>query len=41
MEKIKKQMDEFKHWYNKVRKQSDTGKTPEEMYKEIYGKEPK
>ncbi len=36
----KKQMEEFIHWYNYVRKQSDTGKTPDEMFKEIYGKEP-
>ena len=34
----KKQMEEFVYWYNNVRKQSDTGKTPSEMYKEIYGK---
>ena len=34
----KKQMGEFVYWYNNVRKQSDTGKTPSEMYKEIYGK---
>ena len=32
-------LDEFFHWYNNVRKQSDTGKTPSEMYKEIYGQE--
>ena len=37
----KKQMEEFIHWYNYVRKQSDTGKTPDEMFKEIYGKESK
>ena len=30
----KKQLEEFIYWYNNVRKQSDTGKTPEEMYKE-------
>jgi len=36
----KKQLEEFHHWYNNVRKQSDTGKTPAEMFKEIYGKEP-
>ena len=36
----KKQQEEFYHWYNYVRKQSDTGKTPAEMYKEVYGKEP-
>ena len=35
---IKRQMDEFVYWYNHVRKQSDTGKTPNEMYKEAYGK---
>jgi hypothetical protein len=34
----KKQMDEFVHWYNNIRKQSDTGKTPSEMYQEAYGK---
>lgn len=34
---MKKQMDEFMYWYNHVRKQSDTKKTPDEMYKEIYG----
>ena len=37
----KKQMDEFMYWYNNVRKQSDTGKTPAEMYKEAYGKSSK
>ncbi len=37
----KKQIEEFTHWYNYERKQSDTGKTPAEMYKEIYGEEPK
>ncbi len=37
----KKQQEEFYNWYNFVRKQSDTGKTPAEMYKEIYGEEPK
>ena len=36
----KKQQEEFYHWYNYVRKQSDTGKTTAEMYKEVYGKEP-
>lgn len=36
----RKQQEEFHNWYNHVRKQSDTGKTPAEMYKEIYGKEP-
>ncbi|MEK6927969.1 MAG: hypothetical protein AABX11_06060 [Nanoarchaeota archaeon] len=39
-EEDKKQQEEFYHWYNYVRKQSDTGKTPAEMFKEIYGKEP-
>ena len=34
----KKQMEEFVYWYNNVKKQSDTGKTPNEMYKEVYGK---
>ena len=34
---MKKQMDEFVNWYNNVRKQSDTGKTPEEMYKQEHG----
>lgn len=36
----KKQLEKFHYWYNYVRKQSDTGKTPAEMYREIYGKEP-
>lgn len=35
---LKNQMEEFRHWYNNERRQSDTGKTPAEMYKEIYGK---
>ena len=35
----KKRLHEFFHWYNNVRKQSDTGKTPAEMYKEAYGVE--
>ena len=39
-EEERKEQEEFHHWYNYVRKQSDTGKTPAEMYKEIYGKEP-
>lgn len=39
-EEDRKQQEEFYHWYNYVRKQSDTGKTPAEMYKEVYGKEP-
>jgi len=37
----KKEQEEFHHWYNYIRKQSDTGKTPAEMYKEAYGEEPK
>ena len=37
----KKEQEEFYHWYNYVRKQSDTGKTPAEMYKEIYGEDPR
>jgi len=36
----KKQQEEFHYWYNHVRKQSDTGKTPAAMYKEVYGREP-
>ncbi len=36
----KKELEEFYHWYNFVRKQNDTGKTPAEMYKEAYGEEP-
>ncbi len=39
-EEDRKQQEEFHHWYNYIRKQSDTGKTPAEMYKEAYGKEP-
>ena len=39
-EEDRKQQEEFYQWYNYVRKQSDTGKTPAEMYKEVYGKEP-
>lgn len=39
-EEEKKELEEFHHWYNHIRKQSDTGKTPAEMYKEIYGKDP-
>ena len=38
-EEEKKQLEEFHHWYNYIRKQSDTGKTPAEMYKEIYRKD--
>ena len=40
-EEEKKQSEEFAYWYNNIRKQSDTEKTPAEMYKEIYGKNPK
>jgi hypothetical protein len=36
----RKEQEEFYHWYNNIRKQSDTGKTPAEMYKDVYGKEP-
>ncbi len=39
-EEDKKQQEEFYYWYNYARKQSDTGKTPAEMYRESYGKEP-
>jgi hypothetical protein len=39
-EEEKKEQEEYCYWYNYVRKQSDTGKTPAEMYKEIYGVEP-
>ena len=39
-EEDRMQQEEFYHWYNYVRKQSDTGKTPAEMYSETYGKEP-
>ena len=39
-EEDRKQQEEFYLWYNYERKQSDTGKTPAEMYKEVYGKEP-
>ncbi len=38
-EENKKLLEEFSHWYNNIRKQSDSGKTPPEMYKEIYGEE--
>jgi len=34
-----KEIEEFIYWYNNKRKQSDTGKTPSEMYKEIYVEE--
>jgi hypothetical protein len=36
----RKEQEEYHNWYNHVRKQSDTGKIPAQMYKEIYGKEP-
>lgn len=39
-EEERKEQEEFHHWYNCIRKQGDTGKTPAEMYKEVYGKEP-
>ncbi len=39
-EEDRKQQEEFHYWYNYVRKQSDTRKTPAEIYKEVYGKEP-
>jgi len=39
-EEEKKQMEDFMEWYNNERQQSDTGKTPAEMFKEIYGEEP-
>jgi len=39
-EEDRKYQEDFQDWYNYIRKQSDTGKTPVEMYKEIYGKEP-
>jgi len=35
---MKRQMEEFIYWYNNVRKQSDAGKTPQEMEKEAYEK---
>ena len=38
-EQNKKMLEEFFHWYNNIRKQSDTGKTPAEMYKKIYGED--
>ena len=34
-EEDKKQQEEFCHWYNNIRKQSDTGKTPVEMNSRI------
>jgi len=39
-EEDKNQQEDFYNWYNNIRKQSDTGKTPAEMYEEIYGKVP-
>ncbi len=39
-EEDRKQQEEFIHWYNYERKQKDTGKTPAEIYREAYGKEP-
>ena len=39
-EEERKEQEEYAHWYNFERKQSDTGKTPAEMYRETYGKEP-
>ncbi len=36
----KKQLEDFNQWYNYTRKQTDTGKTPAEMYEEVYGKAP-
>ncbi len=39
-EEEKIELEEFHYWYNHVRKQTDTEKTPAEMYKEIYGEEP-
>ncbi|MEK6893057.1 MAG: hypothetical protein AABX07_02545 [Nanoarchaeota archaeon] len=38
-EEDRKQQEAFYHWYNYVRKQSDTGKTPSEMYMEVHGEE--
>jgi len=34
-EEDERQQQEFAHWYNNVRKQSDTGKTPAEMGERI------
>lgn len=39
MEELNEKMDDFVHWYNNVRKQPDTGKTPAQMSKEYYGTE--
>ena len=35
-----RQMEEFQQWYNNERKQSDTGKTPAQMWEEEYGEKP-
>ena len=35
-----KQFEDFQHWYNNIRKQTDTGKTPAQMYEEAYGERP-
>ena len=39
-EDIEKEIKKFQEWYNHTRKQSDTRKTPAEMYKEIYKEDP-
>jgi len=39
-EEERKEQEEFHNWYNHLRKQSDTGKTPAEMYAETYGRKP-
>ena|SRR3989344_2330625 len=39
-EEDKNQQQEFYQWYNYIRKQSDTGKTPAEMYQDSYGERP-
>lgn len=36
-----KKMKEFMHWYNFERKQSDTGKTPAQMWEDAYNEKPK
>src|SRR3989338_7411091 len=38
-EEINAMSDDFMYWYNNVRKQPDTGKTPAQMSKEYYGTE--
>lgn len=38
-EDLNARMDDFVYWYNNIRKQPDTGKTPAEMSKEFYGTE--